>query len=149
MKNVINVAALAAIILSVVPACSSADSRIHVSLVQLIASPEEYEGKEVMVMGYLGVIDEPYLYLTKEDASLKNVASAIRIHDKNGVLEAHGCTKNHVVVIGTFDQLDYISYPVMADVVEVVKYDLEGPPGGRREICWEKTPDKESQTGQS
>lgn len=119
-----------------VSGCNQSEGRVYVSLVKLIVSPEKYVAKEIMVKGYLDTdFSEPYLFLTKEDALMGNFGSAIRIHDRNGDLKKQGCS-GYVTMVGDFQQLEYLPFPVMATVISVSKYDFSDEEGIKQEDCW-------------
>jgi hypothetical protein len=71
-----------------------------VSLLQLIATPERYEGKRVLVEGFCHfAFEEHSLYLHREDSDLLNVANAVWL-DTPGAHEA--LTETFVRVEGVF-----------------------------------------------
>ncbi len=76
-----------------------------VSLVQLISTPERYEGKVVAVVGFLRLEFEGHcLYLHEEDyrhGILKNAVWVMlnhTINDRSAELNMH-----YVILVGTFD----------------------------------------------
>jgi hypothetical protein len=72
---------------------------LDVSLIQLIASPEKFEGRRVQLKGYCRfVFEEQSLYLHREDAELLNTANAVWIDSKGH----EGMDRSFVRVEGTF-----------------------------------------------
>ncbi|MCX6992652.1 MAG: hypothetical protein NT011_05835 [Kiritimatiellaeota bacterium] len=84
-----------------------AQSQIHdVSMIQLVASPEKYEGKYVRVMGFLRLKFEGNgLYLHREDYEKSLYKNGVWVH----VAETEANRKfnmKYVLIEGTFDSKD-------------------------------------------
>ena len=78
------------------------DTARRVSLVQLIATPEKFEGQRVRVKGFCRfVFEEQSLYLHREDSELLNTANAVWLATAQGHGDLNGA---FVRVEGTFTQ---------------------------------------------
>lgn len=89
---------------------SSSDARYWVSMVEVIANPEQHNGKAVMLTGFLVVdpVSEEkggYLYLHREDYenSLTKNAVDVALTDPAGAMK---WDKKYVTVEGTFQAVD-------------------------------------------
>jgi len=77
---------------------------VSVSLIQLIATPERFDGKLVSVIGFLpfGGVDGDSLYLHKEDYD-NGVHNAVEIdRTKEMVRDREKLYDNYVVIVGVF-----------------------------------------------
>lgn len=78
----------------------------YTSLVRILAHPETYDGKSVMVMGYCIIrFEHQALYLTKEDALSHNTENSIWIEDNESSIKNNNSIKmksGFVKIIGTF-----------------------------------------------
>lgn len=76
----------------------------EVSLIQLIATPEKFDGKRVMVVGVAEIeFEGNALYLHKEDRDLSLYKNALWLEvpkDKEALWRAH--SSEYVLVVGTF-----------------------------------------------
>lgn len=84
MKTVYRVALIAVLGSVVFLGCSKfanfhRDQIVEVSMVQLIASPDKYDGLNVSVIGFYrsSGLENSAIYLTEEDAKLRNLMSSI------------------------------------------------------------------------
>ena len=80
----------------------ASDTVRRVSLIQLIATPEKFEGHRVQVEGFCRfVFEEHSLYLHREDSELLNTLNAVWLDTS----ESHGDLNDSFVrVAGTFTQ---------------------------------------------
>jgi hypothetical protein len=95
---------LLAIVLSPALAHGQQRQALAVSLVQLIATPERYDGKLVSVVGFLpfGGVDGDWLYLHKEDYD-NGIHNAVAIDRTQQMLrDREKIYENYVVIIGVF-----------------------------------------------
>ena len=80
---------------------------MHVSLVNLIANPEKYNGKTIQVVGYLNLeFEGDAIYLHKEDYvhGLTTNGFWVRFSDKiSKRADLNKYSKKYVIIIGTFD----------------------------------------------
>lgn len=99
-----------------------------VSLISLIAIPEEFTRQKIVVKGYFS-FDK--LFLNQVSADISDSLSAVFILDptKDGEL-SKSCDKKYVTVFGTFVQ--YKGRYEIIDVTRVI--DING-----LEDCWEST----------
>ena len=82
---------------------SAAEDPLGVSLVQLIANPDWYEGKRVRVKGYCHLeFEEQSLYLHREDADLMNTSNAVWLESDSSDLEQAKLNEQFVLVEGVF-----------------------------------------------
>lgn len=84
-----------------VVAGESNDEAVEVSLVRLIAAPGDFNGKRIIVTGFLYIGDEvAALYLTRDDARIGNRPSSVAIgtYKKGIVFPNH----SFVRIVGTF-----------------------------------------------
>jgi hypothetical protein len=76
----------------------------EVSLIQLIATPDKFDGKRVMVVGVSEIeFEGNALYLHKEDRDLSLYKNALWLEvpkDKEALWKAH--SSKYVLVVGTF-----------------------------------------------
>ncbi|MEQ8860345.1 MAG: hypothetical protein RIC56_17030 [Pseudomonadales bacterium] len=79
------------------------------SLVKLIANPEEYSGSQVEVFGWLQRSGGLLLYLTNEHAMAADAASSITvlIEDTLPLDPIVDCANDHVFVSGRVSLLDH------------------------------------------
>jgi hypothetical protein len=80
-----------------------------VSLINLIATPEKYQGKIVRVVGYLNLeFEGNAIYIHKEDyenALLKN-AIWIELSRDEAIKNTKAFNKKYVILVGVFDMKD-------------------------------------------
>ena len=95
-----------------------------VSLVQLLVTPEKYDGKDITVIGYLKHTITLQLYLTRDHANMLDKRSSITILDNtsDGSLLQSSCAPSYVQIRGTFKRIKYSMY-VIYDVKEVLQMD--------------------------
>jgi len=83
--------------------------RTDVSLINLIATPEKYQGKIVQVVGYLNLeFEGNAIYIHKEDyenALLKN-AVWVDVSRNEAIKNAKAFNKKYVIMVGVFDMKD-------------------------------------------
>jgi len=102
-----------------------------VSLVELLAVPEKYDGKEIAVIGYLKDTTSLDLYLSRDHAKILDLESSIQVIDTtpDGLLFQSSCAPNYVRVKGTFikraDSMYVIAYIKSVSIIESLK------------TCWE------------
>lgn len=100
-----------------------------VSLVELIVDPAKYDGKKIEVSGYLRAEDSiPRLYLTREDAYMRNSGSAVFVNLEYD--DAIKCSDKFVMVAGeagVIPSLGVASIPVVWGVfVHSMESDTHG-----------------------
>ena len=84
-------------------ACSQDNSTHLVSMVALLANPEKFDGKRILVTGYLGRGND--IYLTKEYSEINDRNSALLLNlDESNInnLSASQCRDKYVEVTGVF-----------------------------------------------
>lgn len=109
------------------------------SMVQLLAHPENYAGKRVLVSGYLSFGSAGlFLYLTKDHDEIFDYASSLNVLDDTdgATLSQSDCLGHYVTLEGTVRTSEGISW-VIADVERVI--DLQN-----RIKCWTREPEVES-----
>lgn len=78
---------------------------MHVSMIQLVASPERFEGKRVQLLGYCRFgFEEHSLYLHREDSLLLNTANAVWLDTTE---RREDLNETFVRVEGTFTARDH------------------------------------------
>ena len=108
---------------------SGSDARRVVSLVGLLATPEQFIGEKVAVRGYLTRHGGLTLYLTSEHAAAYDVASSVIVLDptQEATLSQSTCADSFVEIRGTFG-IGFRMGTVIRDVESVFQI-----PGG---YCW-------------
>jgi hypothetical protein len=135
MKNRLLQSRLLAVAISAVAtaACAGqpAAAPQAISLVQLIADPQQYVGRQVHVIGYLGRAPNLFLFLTRDHYQASDVMSAISVVDmtENASLIQSACLQHYVAVIGTVIKRDD---PVFYELAHVQQVGLQEDPA----ICW-------------
>ena len=82
---------------------SAAEDPLGLSLVQLIANPDRYEGKRVRVKGYCHLeFEEQSLYLHREDADLMNTSNAVWLELEASDVDQAKPNEQFVLVEGIF-----------------------------------------------
>lgn len=82
-------------------------ARIFVSLLQLIANPERYDGQDVGVMGYCWFeTDGNALYLHEEDERYQFTKNAVWLNFESAPINAGTCRGQHVFIRGKFSSSD-------------------------------------------
>jgi len=112
----------------------------HVSLVNLIASPERYVGQNVSATGFLSASSD-YLFLTKDHADLADRATGVKLSilflesdvSEHGIA-ATGCESRFVRVWGRFEGKDLLDIGIYR--VSTIK--ALGKLGDRDfpQVCW-------------
>lgn len=99
MKSVFSLVLILALCLPVVGAeCASS-----VSVIQLIATPERFDGKQVVVIGYLKLGEWPSLALHEVDVTHSILANTIDIDPTSEMMAHHASlTGKYVEVVGIF-----------------------------------------------
>lgn len=120
-----------ALIMAVQPSmANSKESRMHVvgihgqlivPLVSLLTSPENYVGKAVETIGYVGR-DTSEVYLFKDSFESGDTSSGIFIHDR-GVHQkfSRSCLESYVTVVGIFDYIENSGGYVFRDISQVLR----------------------------
>jgi len=82
-------------------------SLVFVSLIQLIAGPERFDGREVAVAGYCWVEPEEgtALYLHEEDHRYFATMNSVGLTFEQSLTNAGGCHDRHVLIFGIFAAL--------------------------------------------
>jgi hypothetical protein len=116
----------------------------NVSLVQLLASPNNYQGKYVSVAGFLDEYGYQ-LFLTKDHRLIEDSSSAVfvGIKYKEGERQeatemATGCENEYVRISGRFASIGYGYYAVY-DVFRIAKSKNKPGPGPTWLGCWENS----------
>jgi hypothetical protein len=107
-----------------------------VSLVELIVAPAKYDGKTIEVSGYFRAENSvPYLFLTRDDAFMRNSASGIPVNLEHQ--DAIKCSDKFVKVVG---KAEVISTGVVAiKIVYRVYAHTMGPSPYGVETCYYPT----------
>jgi hypothetical protein len=105
----------------------------HVSLIQLISSPEKYDGKRVNVVGYLSFdgVDGDGLYLHKEDCDNGIGANGFLVdRTKEMLREREKLYDNYVLIVGVFrrERLPYYDYSP-GRITNIERCELWSEPG--------------------
>ncbi len=88
--------------------CQEEDSqgrctRYGVSLIELIANPEQFDGKPVRIIGYIHrEFEGNGIYLHRDDEEQGIYANGLWVEFANG-LEVADCQDRYVLIEGTFD----------------------------------------------
>ena len=130
---------LAAVLFTFVPAISPADLRypIHLSIVQLIATPERFDGKLVSVTGFLHVDRESaLLFLAQSDRDHAIAEDAISFHlNEQMGKDIKNLNENYVSLIGIFRAIRLGAYPCPNGTIDPVEryqvWSLLTNPAGR------------------
>jgi hypothetical protein len=80
----------------------------EVSLLQLIATPEKYNGKNISVVGFLRVeFEGNALYLHQEDYEQRIHKNSVWLgFEPKAIEEAKSLSMHYVFLVGTFDSVD-------------------------------------------
>ncbi len=115
-------------LMSVVAVAPARDQQQHpqrLSLVQLIANPEKYDGKLVSVVGFLsfGGVDGDGLYLHKVDYDNGIDANCLAVdRTKQMLREREKLYDNYVLIVGVFRRRelppDYVSTGTITNIQE-------------------------------
>jgi hypothetical protein len=131
MKILIRAIVLLALILKPFGISAEVDNAAHLSIIQLIATPEKFDGKLVAVVGFLHIGRESdLLFLSEEDYKHSLPENALWFH----LSEAMGkdrdkLNRNYVVLVGIFRASRPGGYPCPNGGIEVVKrYSLWSSP---------------------
>jgi hypothetical protein len=86
------------------PQLGQPDWPLQVSLISLIANPEKFDGKEVMVIGYLRLEDEgDIIYVGEQDYLHSITKNGIWIERNNAMTtDIEKLDSNYVVIVGVF-----------------------------------------------
>lgn len=109
MKNkILSILLFCSIFISnITPACAYADP-ISVSLIQVIANPEKYDGKDIQLIGYFHIdidFDEAVLCLHKEDYNNSIVLNTFWIDvDNKNKQQYEKVNDNYVIIRGIFNK---------------------------------------------
>jgi hypothetical protein len=125
--------ALVGLSVSAIVATSGGESSRSISLVELIAKPDDAIGSTVTVSGFLS--RGANLYLSPGNAELQDIESAVVV-DSEGVeaLQTNGCLEKYVTLVGKYGR-DSAGEPAILrlDQVWVASKDW-----GKTQ-CWERT----------
>ena len=101
------------------------------SLVMLLTNPEAYDGKVVGVVGYPQLGPGLPLYLTRDHAKARDIASAIELEQPDA--SPGKCAGAYVQVIGRFGQSEYGDFLILQtlSIDRLTK-------SGLYEQCWER-----------
>ena len=101
------------------PKPRSADATSEVSIVALIANPDQFDGRRVEVRAW-GLVESAQaagaIFITKEDADYENVASAIHLFGATDVPSFEGYMK----VAGRFRAGQHLLFPGSIEVEKIV-----------------------------
>jgi len=108
------------------------DELMVVSMVQLLSTPDRFEGKQVRVRGFLESKMGLKLYLTKDHAIARDYPSSLMVSDDTpgGSLTLSDCSDHYVQVTGKFDRLEGVRWAIVR-VDEVLRTDTI-------ESCWKR-----------
>jgi len=125
--------AAAALLVIASPVLSTERDEFAVSLVRLLAAPDQFEKKFVWVIGYLDSGPNLHLYLTRDHARVFDYQSSIEVNDKSvgGTLTQSSCVGSFVRVKGEFGKLHGL-LPAIVEVEEVENLDSQ-------ETCWSRS----------
>jgi len=106
------------------------DGVVGVSLINLLATPEDYVGREVLVKGFLESGLYSGLYTNHLSAEIMDWPSSIFVHDSTleGDLTS-SCKKKYVAIKGRFVEIQ--KRYELVEVVEV--WDIK-----KKEPCWDR-----------
>ena len=77
---------------------------VDVSMIQLIATPEKYQGKRVRLLAFLRIeFEGNAVYLHKEDYEQAIFRNGLWIDLPKGIVSGNGLTNQYVLVEGVFD----------------------------------------------
>jgi hypothetical protein len=75
---------------------------VSTSLVRVIANPERYTGKRILLKGYLKIaFEESGLYLSKDDANILNTKQAIWVGGPKKSMNVKYPDRGYVMIVGT------------------------------------------------
>lgn len=81
----------------------AADEARPVSMIQLIANPDKYDGKLVVVFGYLTLAERPSLYIHREDATQALMTNALWVDSSEPMRqEMAKVSQKYVKIVGRF-----------------------------------------------
>lgn len=96
--------------------------RVFASLIQLIATPDQFEGREVGVMGYCWAETEGNaLYVHEEDHRYLFTKNSVNLNFERSRSAAAGCRDRHVLVLGKFSSRggDALSGSIDVDIFHI------------------------------
>ena len=86
------------------------------SMIELIAFPDRYAGEFVAVKGYFGI---DTLFLTKDNADMRDYASSIMISDTaKGEIYSSGCSDHYVEIWGNVS-LSFGGRVLLKDITKI------------------------------
>ncbi|MDN3725528.1 hypothetical protein QRD02_14175 [Aequorivita sp. SDUM287046] len=101
---------------------------ISVSAIQLISTPEKYDGKVIRVIGFVNLeFEGTALYCYKSDFDNRNYKNSIWLEiPKKGIYElGKQCNGNYVSIIGTFNAQQNGHFGLFSgSIVEIRRIDL-------------------------
>ena len=108
------------------------DGAIPVSLVRLLAAPDDFSGKRVEVIGFLQKKPTLHLFLTRDHAISLDIQSSVIVSDdsSDGSLTQSDCMDHYVRVTGRFDRLMGVAWAIVGSE-DVMRMDTI-------ENCWQR-----------
>jgi hypothetical protein len=110
---------------------------LHVSLVQLIATPERYDGKLVSVVGFLAFSFEgDWLSLHKEDHDNDIGANSLQVdRTKQMLRDIEKLDRNYVLIVGVFRREENsVGFKSHGHIVNTEKCELWSQPSHPRNV---------------
>jgi hypothetical protein len=106
----------------------------------LLANPEEWLDKEIIVAGYSDIQGSVFrLYMTREDAKMNNFGAAIFVSSEKALehesLLSSDCGGSFVEIIGVFGVIARYGEYGINGVSRITKIDIDGLTG-EEGICW-------------
>ena len=116
-------------------ATDSNEEVFRTSLVHMIATPSDLDGRVVIVAGFLDYQEGLYLFLTENHARIDDTHSAVPVLEPSvdAPLANSSCLGSFVYVKAKIDRNAGGGVYVMTDVEHVVRYPPESPDF---EFCW-------------
>lgn len=110
----------------------TSDDAVPVSVIQLVANPDDFAGKAIEVTGYLQKNPTLRLFLSKDHGTARDIQSSVIVSDDTpgGLLTQSGCLGQYVKITGTFDRLMGAAWAVVR-VREVRRAETA-------EMCWKR-----------
>ncbi len=126
---------LLACLILISPALLSQDRPAPISLIQLIASPEKFDGKSVAVRGFFLVAGRPhdvvgcFLFLHKEDAENDLGNSIIVVPNEMMTKDQEKIDRMYIQLIGTFRAVHIAGTDAqVASIRDITSYTLWSDP---------------------
>jgi hypothetical protein len=90
-------------------------------MVELIASPEKWEGRVVSVSGYFNV-ENGMLFLTREHASARDLESAVPVGGSTGPVDFGDCSSAVSRVVGRFVISDIMGSAGLFEDIRILRW---------------------------